>query len=129
MNYSKAIRIARSLADMPQRELAQHISLDPSLISMLESGKRNPSRATLEKIAKRLGIPLHLFTLLAAEPEDLKGVSAEEISSLATGLIRLLLEGKPDDSDANAGLSNTEAGHRQLQRLGSSSRSKARKTA
>ena len=50
MNYSKAIRVARALADVPQRELARRVAIDASLVSMLESGKRNPSLATLEKI-------------------------------------------------------------------------------
>ena len=43
MDYSRAIRIGRSLADVPQRELAERVSADPSLISMIESGKRKPT--------------------------------------------------------------------------------------
>jgi transcriptional regulator with XRE-family HTH domain len=96
MNYSKAIRIARALSDMPQKELAEKISLDPSFISLLETGKRRPSLTTVEKIAEELQIPFHLLTLLAAEPEELQGISQEEISHLATGLTRLLLNGSAD---------------------------------
>ena len=90
MNYSKAIRVARALADVRQRELARRVAIDASLVSMLESGKRNPSLATLEKIAAALGIPFHLFTLLASEPGDLKGANSETVHQLATGLTKLL---------------------------------------
>jgi len=97
MNYSKAIRVARALADVRQRELARRVAIDASLVSMLESGKRNPSLATVEKIAAALGIPFHLFTLLASEPGDLKGADSETVHQLATGLTKLLLGGEEDD--------------------------------
>ena len=85
MNYSKAIRVARALADMPQRELAKRISVDSSLVSMLESGKRKPTLDTLEKIAAALGIPFHLFTLLASEAEDVKIADSETLHRLEIG--------------------------------------------
>ena len=96
MNYSKAIRTARALADMPQRELAERVGMDASLISMLESGKRKPSLNTLEKIAKALNIPFHLFTLLAAEREEIKGADPDTLHKLAVGLSKLLLAGDDD---------------------------------
>ena len=101
MNYSKAIRIARSLADMPQRVLAERVDLDPSLISMLESGKRRPSLDTLEKISKALGVPFHLFTLLATEQEDIQTGNAGDLNQLAIGLAKLLLTRPEDEPDAN----------------------------
>src|SRR5450759_88483 len=97
MNYSKAIRTARALADISQRELAGRILIDASLVSMLESGKRKPSLDTLEKIACALGIPFHLFTLLASEPCDVRGSDPEAVQQLSVGLGRLLLGGEKDD--------------------------------
>ena len=94
MNYSKAIRIARALADVPQRELARRISVDSSLVSMLESGKRNPTLGTLEKISAALGIPFHLFTLLASEPLDVEDSDSGAVHRLAVGLSKLLLSGE-----------------------------------
>jgi transcriptional regulator with XRE-family HTH domain len=98
MNYSKAIRVARALADVPQRELARRIAIDASLVSMLESGKRRPSLATLEKIAAALGIPFHLFTLLASEPEDVRDADQSVVHQLAIGLTKLLLDGEEDET-------------------------------
>src|SRR5258708_972969 len=96
MDYSKAIRVARSLADMPQRELARRVSVDSSLISMLESGRRKPSLETLEKIAAALGLPFHLFALLASEPGDVKKSDSDALHRLAEGLSKLLLGGGDD---------------------------------
>ena len=98
MNYPKAIRVARALADVPQRELARRIAIDASLVSMLESGKRRPSLATLEKIAAALGIPFHLFTLLASEPEDVRDADQNVVHQLAIGLTKLLLDGEEDET-------------------------------
>ena len=91
MNYGKAIRIARALADIPQRELARRVNIDSSLISLLEAGKRQPSREMLEKLSANLNIPFHLFVLLASEVEDTRSASAETLQQLATELARLLL--------------------------------------
>ena len=101
MNYSKAIRISRALADIPQRELAKRVSLDASLVSMLENGKRKPSLDTLERIAGALKIPFHLFTLLASEPEDVEGADPKVVHQLAVGLGRLLLGGDRNDLRRN----------------------------
>ena len=102
MDYSKAIRIARSLADMPQTELAERLSIDHSLISMIERGKRKPTREILEKIAEALEIPFHLFALLATESGDLNAGDADSLHRLAVGLSKLLLTG----GNASSGRSN-----------------------
>jgi transcriptional regulator with XRE-family HTH domain len=109
MDYSRAIRIARSLADMPQWELAERISIDPSLVSMLESGRRKPTREILERIAEALEIPFHLFVLLATESADLSTDDSESINRLAVGLTKLLLKkGKPDGARINASGKKTQ---------------------
>jgi len=66
---------------------------------MLESGKRKPSLDTLEKIAAALGIPFHLFTLLASEAEDVRNADPKTVQRLAAGLAKLLLTGEEDEDD------------------------------
>ena len=46
----------REVRGISQKEFASKIGVHPSLISNLESGKRNPSMQTLSKIAKALGV-------------------------------------------------------------------------
>ena|SRR5258708_3363933 len=94
MNYGRALKIARAVAGLEQRELAKLASLDPSHISLIEQGKRNPTVVTLEKIAKALKMPYHLLTMLASESKDLKTVGAAEIRELGEILARALLSDK-----------------------------------
>ena len=86
MNYSKAIRVTRALADLSQRELATELGVDPSYVSMLEKGKRDPSRETLEKIAEKLKVPLHLLILIAAERGDATATTGSQFSQLGEAL-------------------------------------------
>ena len=90
MDYGKAIRVVRALADIPQRELARRLEVDPSLISLIESGKRKPSREFLERFATILGVPFHLLILLASGPGDSKDASPETLEKLALELATLL---------------------------------------
>ncbi len=55
---SGRIRTLRRAANLTQDELAEKAGLPQSHISRLESAKHSPSRATLEKIAAALGVPL-----------------------------------------------------------------------
>ena len=107
MNYAKAIRIARSLADVPQHVLASRVSLDPSLISMLENGKRKPSLDTLERISGALEIPFHLFTLLATEKEDFSAGDAKSFEQLAVGLTKLLLKSEKSETTRDSSPNRT----------------------
>lgn len=128
MDYSRAIRIARSLADMPQRELAERVSIDPSLISMMESGKRKPTREILERIAEALEIPFHLFALLATETEDLSTGDSESLNRLAMGLGKLLLRGGKDGPGRRTTASR-KTQHSERKSLSRSAQDSRRKTA
>ncbi len=120
MNFGKAIRIARSIADVSQGELAARTSLDRSYLSLIESEKRNPSTETLQVISTALGMPFHLMALLATEQNDTKGVSEAQVNLLATELTRLLMEGMKDDG----GHSPRQTAGGQSQRSGVSSKGK-----
>ena len=58
---SKQIRHLRETAGLTQEELAEKSGLPQSHISRLENAKHSPSRVTLEKIAKALGVPVAEF--------------------------------------------------------------------
>ena len=99
MDYSKAVRMARSIADISQQQLAERASLNRSYISLIESGDRNARTETLEKIAAAIEIPTHLLTLLAVEESDKAVIGKEQIQSLGIALARLLLDSKWDDDN------------------------------
>lgn len=98
MNYARAIRIARAVSGLQQKELAQKAKLTSSYISLVETGKRSPSIASLSKISRALEIPEHLLTLLAADSDDLDKVNPAEIESVARSLMRVLLESSDIDT-------------------------------
>lgn len=52
------IQQARRAKGFTQEDLAHQAGLDFSYINQPENGKRNPSLATLYKIATALGVPL-----------------------------------------------------------------------
>jgi transcriptional regulator with XRE-family HTH domain len=99
MNYSKAIRITRSLADLSQNQLAVLADIDRSYLSMIESGRRVPSEAIVKRIAAALDVPDSLLDLLAKE-SGIKGLRAEQINQFGIELAKLLFEAKRfDESD------------------------------
>jgi transcriptional regulator with XRE-family HTH domain len=91
MNYARALKIARAISGVQQKELAKTAGLDPSYLSLIEMGKRKPSLAAIEKLTSALGIPNHLFTLLASEPKDLKTADTTELNRASESLARLLI--------------------------------------
>src|SRR6266446_2904672 len=91
MNYGKALRIARAIAGLQQRELAERAGLNPSHVSLVEKGSRNLSVGAIEKLCEALDIPEPLFNMLAAERDDLKGMSEKQIESIGGYLARFLL--------------------------------------
>lgn len=99
MNYSKAIRVARSLADLSQGELADRAQIDRSYLSLIESGKRHATTETIEKIATALKLPFHLLTLLGSEEEDVQKANPGQIESLSIALTKLLMQVDADESD------------------------------
>ena len=97
MNYSKAIRVARSLADLSQGQLADRAEIDRSYLSLIESGKRQPSVETIEKIAVALKLPFHLLSLLGSEETDVQKANPGQIESLSLALTKLLLQVSSDE--------------------------------
>lgn len=92
MKYAKAVRIARSIADISQGELADRAGLDRSYLSLIEGGKRKPTMETLQTISEALEMPFPLLTLLAVEKQDSKNINNEQVLGLAKQLTYMLLE-------------------------------------
>jgi transcriptional regulator with XRE-family HTH domain len=92
MNYGKALRIARAVTGLQQRELAQRAGLNPSHISLIEKGSRKPSVGAIAKLCDAMEIPASLFTMLAAESEDLKGIEEGEFEAIGRYLGRFLIQ-------------------------------------
>jgi len=92
MNYGKAIRICRTAHGMTQQELAGQTSVGASQLSLVESGRRQPSVRVLQEVTAALNVPMHLFTLLASDEQDLRKESTQaQINEFAKALLDLLV--------------------------------------
>lgn len=72
MNYAAAIRTFRAVVGISQDKLAALAKLNPSYISLLESGKRIPGPQAVTKIAKALGTTSCTITLVAISFSNMK---------------------------------------------------------
>jgi transcriptional regulator with XRE-family HTH domain len=98
MNYGKAIKLARTIANMTQAELASEAGLDTSHISLIEHGKRRPSTRTLDKISHALQIPHHLMLLLGTEQKDLRGIRQSDLELVGQSLVHAIVKHENRDS-------------------------------
>lgn len=89
-NYAKAFRIIRAAFGLRQAELAARMPITASQLSLIEAGKRQPSLRVVEALAKAVGVPTALITLLAS-PAEVASRPTEDISDLARALLRLLV--------------------------------------
>ncbi|MEQ9260329.1 MAG: helix-turn-helix domain-containing protein [Roseovarius sp.] len=83
------LRGLRERAGLSQRALAKRTGVPNSTISLVESGKTNPSVAALRRILD--GIPVSLSEFFAFEPEADQRVffAAEELSEIGKGGVSL----------------------------------------
>lgn len=61
MYIGSKIRDERKRKLLKQKELASLVGITPGALSLIEEGKRTPSKEVLKKIAKAFGIPLSFF--------------------------------------------------------------------
>jgi DNA-binding XRE family transcriptional regulator len=64
------IRVLREWHDMTQAELVVRIGITQSYLSDLEAGKRKGPVALHQKIARALGVPIHLLLPIAVSDEN-----------------------------------------------------------
>jgi transcriptional regulator with XRE-family HTH domain len=95
-NYAKAFRIIRAAFGLKQAELAERMPVTASQLSLIESGKRQPSLRVIDSFAQAVGIPSALVSLLASSPAEIERRTDADISDLARALLRLLVAARQD---------------------------------
>ena len=101
-DYAKAFRIVRAAFGLRQGELAERMPITASQLSLIEAGKRQPSLRAVDALAKALGVPAALITLLASAPTDVESRSDEGVSDLARALLRTLVAAKEEPQSSFA---------------------------
>ncbi|HEY5942445.1 MAG TPA: helix-turn-helix transcriptional regulator [Solirubrobacterales bacterium] len=77
IGLSKAIRQIRREAQLSQEALGLRAGIHPTWISHMESGRVNPTWGNVRRIAKGLGVPLHVLAALAEELEAKYGTAPQ----------------------------------------------------
>lgn len=83
------LRAVREQAGLSQRALAKRANVTNSTISLIESGKVNPSVGALKRILE--GVPIGMSEFFAFEPEPEKTVfyAAEDLTEIGKGGVSL----------------------------------------
>lgn len=90
MNIGRAIRISRLGNSLSQQALAIRVGISASYLSLLESGRRDPSLALLRDLAEALGMSLDLLMLTAIEYRHLGQSDSDNIAMLIERLVTLV---------------------------------------
>jgi transcriptional regulator with XRE-family HTH domain len=90
MEIGHALNVCRSAKKLSLSALAKQTGLSQSYLSMIESGKREPTLSVIEKVAAALGVPTPILMLLAAEKGELDGLDAETTRRLAAAVLDVI---------------------------------------
>lgn len=72
MNIGNSIKQLRTEANLTVTEFAKAVGISPQYLRKLESGKkREPTEATMQKIAKALNIPVAIIYVVAIDNSDI----------------------------------------------------------
>ena len=95
-DFAKAFRVIRAAFGLRQSELAARMPITASQLSLIESGKRQPSVRVVKALGDAVGVPTALISLLASTTDEVDGKSDDHIADLSRALLRLLVSAKQD---------------------------------
>lgn len=90
MNLGKAIKLCRVQRDLTLTELAQRAGISRSYLSLVERSMRDPTFSTVESLATALEVPISILVFLAADGEELEGISGDLAQKLSYTALRLI---------------------------------------
>lgn len=85
----RTIRILRQAKDLKVNDLAKAAKVSPSLISLIESGERQPSIDILRRIADALGVPSEAILVMAFNSMQTRNERAGRIAKKVEQLIEI----------------------------------------
>jgi transcriptional regulator with XRE-family HTH domain len=87
VTLGNAIKLIRTARKLTQRKLAKQLEVSANYLSLIESDKRDPSLAFLNRLAAQLGIPLAMLFVFQGEP--IPGVQVSDVDKLREILLRI----------------------------------------
>ena len=80
MDIGRAIKLCRSQKGWTLRELSKRSGIAVSHLSMIERNQRDASMSAMQTLANAFNMPLNILTFLAADPNELTGISTDRKS-------------------------------------------------
>ena len=90
LNIGRAIKLCRSQKGWTLRELSRRSGIAVSYLSMIERNQRDASMSAMQGLANTFGMPLNVLIFLAADPNELTGISTELQEKLSRAALQLL---------------------------------------
>ncbi|MCB0060450.1 MAG: helix-turn-helix transcriptional regulator [Gammaproteobacteria bacterium] len=90
MNIGHALKICRSAKNLSLESVATGAGFSRSYLSMIESGRREPTLSAMEKIAAALNVPLPIILFIAADSEEIEGLDSETIQRLSSAALAVM---------------------------------------
>jgi transcriptional regulator with XRE-family HTH domain len=87
VTLGNAIKLIRTARHITQRKLAKQLKVSANYLSLIESDKRDPSLAFLNRLAAQLGVPVAMLFVFQGEP--LPGVQVSDLDKLREMLLRI----------------------------------------
>ena len=75
MDIGKSIKVLRTAAGFSQRDFAMRAGMSAAGLSLIETGRREPTLSHLKGVSRALGVPISV--LFHSSDEDCPGLSPE----------------------------------------------------
>jgi transcriptional regulator with XRE-family HTH domain len=90
VDIGRAVKLCRSQKCWTLRELSKQSGIAVSHLSMIERNQRDASMSAMQALASAFGMPLNVLIFLAADPNELTGISTELQEKLSRAALQLL---------------------------------------
>lgn len=87
MTLGNAIKLIRTARGITQRDLASKLEISANYLSLIESDKREPSLAFLNRLAAEFRVPIAMLFMFQGEP--IPGVESSDVDKLKELLLKL----------------------------------------
>ena len=88
INFGNTIRTYRKKKDLTQVELALRLGIEPTYLSAIENGRRDPSLTLVRQIGKAISVPPEILFWDAIQTEDVVSEKDRRVVDAAKSIIR-----------------------------------------
>ena len=90
LRFGQVVKILRTASGLKQKNLAEMVGIRPHYLSLVESGKREPSLNVVRLLAKGLNVPVsYLFWEMDDVPKDFDSKDRNLLNELKSLLLEM----------------------------------------